>query len=121
MRTILDVIKAGEQLKDKELIRLAKMLDEFKQTEIYQIIKALNEEAIKELLTVGKTSEETAEHRLGKMEGIQDGFENRILSIVRNGELALKLEKQDKVVEKEIEEEKVYGEEDIGVSGDQSV
>lgn len=113
MRSLLDAIKSGEMLEGKEIVNLAKIMDEFRQTEIYQIIKTLNENAIKDLLTVGKTSDETAEHRLGKMEGIQEAFENRIRSIIAEGDAELQRQKAERELKKEEKLESVLDEEEI--------
>ncbi len=91
-----NLILEGERLDEKEIIEIAKKLQDFKKTEIYKIINAFNQNAIKELLSANKDINESSDHRLGKMEGIQEAFENRILLTIKEAENMIATKKMEK-------------------------
>lgn len=71
---------------DEAILKFHELAVQFKQTEMYDLLKLANEYEIKRLLTTGRMTSERAEYRIGKMEGIQDAFENRVEAIIREGE-----------------------------------
>jgi hypothetical protein len=72
----------------KDMIYLANRMHEFLQTEHYKILKLANWKQIRMLLASGKLQTETAEYRLGFMEGVMNGFETRLAELIDAGRKA---------------------------------
>lgn len=103
MKNLLELLQGGAVPSKETSIELAEMMEDFVKTDVYKIILLFNSNEIKQLLTIPKSPGESSDQRLGRMEGIQQGFENRVYEIIRAGNMVLEEKKKVKKYKKELE------------------
>lgn len=99
MQGIVETIQAGEQISEGQSREVGKMFEEFMQTDIYKILAAFNVNEIKRLASMD--DDRHAERTMGKIIGIQDGFENRIKAIILQAQMDISQKKLEKQYKKE--------------------
>ena len=100
----------------RDAIFLGEIMKVFKESKEFLILKTMNEATLKNMLTTGKPDTEAAERFVGKMEGIQSAFEDKVLALIVQGDAA-----QNQMAQDNEDAEEAADDKNIGTDDDEQV